>query len=77
MVTIGILKQMIFYSKNTFVKGFKTALKNNDHEYLETADRIIRNTYRTLMSRGLKGCYVYATNPHLIEYLRKGVSQDE
>jgi uncharacterized protein len=59
------------------VKGFKTALKNNDQEFLEKADRIIRNTYRTLMSRGLKGCYVYATNPHLIEYLRKGVSQDE
>jgi uncharacterized protein len=53
---------MIFYSKNTFVKGFKTALKNKDQEYLEKADRIIRNTYRTLMSRGLKGCYVYSRN---------------
>lgn len=23
------------------------------------ADRIIKNTYKVLMSRGMKGCYVY------------------
>jgi DUF2075 family protein len=23
------------------------------------ADEIIKNTYRTLMTRGMKGCYVY------------------
>jgi DUF2075 family protein len=51
------------------VKGFKTALKNNDQEYLEKADRIIRNTYRTLMSRGLKGCYVYSKSSLLNDYL--------
>jgi len=69
MVTIGILNQMIFYSKNTLVKGFKTALKNNDQEFLEKADRLIRNTYRTLMSRGMKGCYVYIIDPLLSDYI--------
>jgi DUF2075 family protein/broad-specificity NMP kinase len=53
------------------VKGFKTALKNNDQEYLEKADRIIRNTYRTLMSRGLKGCYVYIIDSELKELIIK------
>lgn len=34
----------------------------------ELADRIIRNTYKTLMSRGQKGCYVYCED---IELSRK------
>ncbi len=34
------------------------------------ADEIIKNTYRTLMTRGMKGCYVYATDPGLREYLK-------
>lgn len=32
------------------------------------ADELIRNTYRTLMSRGMKGCYVYFTKPEVKEY---------
>ena len=35
------------------------------------SDEIIKNTYRTLMTRGMKGCYVYATDPGLREYLKK------
>lgn len=34
------------------------------------ADEIIRNTYRTLMSRGMKGCYVYFTDPVTADYFR-------
>lgn len=34
------------------------------------ADTIIKNTYRTLMTRGMKGCYVYCTNRELQEYLK-------
>jgi uncharacterized protein len=56
------------------VKGFKIALKNNDQEFLEKADRLIRNTYRTLMSRGLKGCFVYSTNSLIRDYLRRGIT---
>ena len=35
------------------------------------ADRIIKNTYKVLMSRGMKGCYVYCTDPGMREHLRK------
>ena len=59
------------------VKGFKTALKNNDQEFLEKADRLIRNTYRTLMSRGLKGCFVYSTDSRISDYLRGGIALNE
>ena len=34
------------------------------------SDEIIKNTYRTLMTRGMKGCYVYCTDKELAEYLK-------
>lgn len=37
----------------------------------ELASEINKNTYRTLMTRGMRGCYVYATNPALREYLKQ------
>ena len=36
----------------------------------ERLDRIIRNTYRTLMTRGMKSCYVYCTDDETREYFR-------
>lgn len=34
------------------------------------ADTIIKNTYRTLMTRGMKGCFVYCQDKGLQEYLK-------
>jgi DUF2075 family protein len=34
------------------------------------ADQIVKNTYRTLMTRGSKGCYVYCTDQETREYFR-------
>ena len=34
------------------------------------ADKLIRNTYKTLLSRGQKGCYVYCEDKALREYMR-------
>jgi DUF2075 family protein len=53
------------------IKGFKKDLKIDRENALEKADRIIKNTYRTLLTRGMKGCYVYATDPELRSYLRE------
>ncbi len=38
------------------------------------ADRLIRNTYKTLMSRGQKGCYIYCEDKPLAEYIRKQIA---
>lgn len=38
------------------------------------ADRIIKNTYRTLMTRGMKGCYVYCVDKNLQNYLKSKIS---
>ena len=37
------------------------------------ADIIIKNTYRTLLTRGQKGCYIYCTDHNLSEYLKKRI----
>ncbi len=35
----------------------------------ETLHRYIINAYRVMLTRGIKGCYVYACNPGMAEYL--------
>ena len=35
---------------------------NSDPSVPDRVNRIIRNTYKTLMTRGMKGCYVYCMN---------------
>lgn len=51
-------------------------MKKEDPECaLKIADEIIKNTYRTLMTRGMKGCYVYATDERLREYLKLRTGQ--
>ena len=37
---------------------------------LKHADELIRNTYRVLLSRGMKGCYIYCEDKALNEYLK-------
>ena len=39
------------------------------------ADEIIKNTYRTLMTRGQKGCYIYCEDKTLAEYLRSRINR--
>jgi uncharacterized protein len=41
------------------LKGYKTVIKKDHFHAVMKADEIIKNTYRTLMTRGMKGCYVY------------------
>ena len=45
-------------------------MKTDPEATLKKLDSIIRNTYRTLMTRGMKGCYVYAVDKELNEYLK-------
>ena len=52
------------------LKGIKSLYKENPEKACALADEIIKNTYRTLMTRGMKGCYVYCVDRNLAEYLR-------
>lgn len=53
------------------IRGLKKMSKENPEQAQKLADEIIKNTYRTLMTRGMKGCYVYATDEGLREYLKE------
>jgi DUF2075 family protein/SOS-response transcriptional repressor LexA len=52
------------------VKGLKGMSKDDPDRARQLADTIVKNTYRTLMTRGMKGCYVYCTDAPLAAYLR-------
>ena len=70
----GELKTQPEYRARTdkSLKGYKKALKQSPMEAELKADEIIRNTYRTLITRGIKGCYVYFADKETGEYF-KGV----
>lgn len=53
------------------LKGIKKLAKENPIKAAEIADEIIKNTYRTLMTRGMKGCYVYCVDRNLSEYMKE------
>jgi SOS-response transcriptional repressor LexA len=52
------------------LKGYKKFLKENKKEAEIKSDAIIKNTYRTLMTRGMKGCYVYFTDKETELYFK-------
>ncbi len=53
------------------IKGYKGMLKTDPDTARKKADLIIKNTYRTLMTRGSKGCYVFSTDPETNRYLQE------
>lgn len=57
-------------SSDQSVRGLKRMLKDDPDNGRALADIIVKNTYRTLMTRGMKGCYVYCTDAPLAAYLR-------
>jgi DUF2075 family protein len=58
------------------IKGFKTKLKKSPELAKSEVDVIIKNTYRTLMTRGMKGCYLYCTDPETRDYFRGMLSEN-
>jgi|TARA_B100002003_G_scaffold250244_1_gene288967 hypothetical protein len=56
------------------LRGYKTALKINPEEAKKKADDIIKNTYRTLMTRGMKGCYVYFVDKDTEKYFKSRIT---
>lgn len=57
------------------LNGYKRLLKIDPEEAARRAELIIKNTYRTLMTRGMKGCYVYFTDGPLERYVRSRLSR--
>lgn len=51
------------------VHGLKSLLKRDSAEGQQIAELIIKNTYRTLMTRGMKGCLVFSADKETREWL--------
>lgn len=58
-------------SNDRSIKGFKTLLKKDPEKAVQLTAEIIKNTYRTLMTRGQKGCYIYCVDAETGDYFRK------
>ncbi|MBB1088983.1 DUF2075 domain-containing protein [Lysobacter sp. SG-8] len=52
------------------IRGWKKMMKSDPKGTQSRVDRIIRNTYRTLMTRGMKGCYIYSPDAETRDYFR-------
>ena len=56
--------------KDRSIRGWKKMMKSDPDSTLKRVDRIIRNTYKTLMTRGMKGCYVYSTDAETSDFFK-------
>ena len=78
---VGIIIGKDLICKNNVVLTDTTAVSDSDHSSgIKTcadkvkADRLIRNTYKVLLSRGQKGCYVYCEDEQLRDYLKARIA---
>ena len=57
------------------IKGIYKMFQQDFDKASKMADEIIKNTYRTLMTRGQKGCYIYCEDKPLSEYLKRRIKE--
>ena len=72
-----IIGKDLLYRENKVITDYRARAKSDaslkgvkSNGNVALADRIIRNTYKTLLSRGQKGCYIYCEDPELREYIK-------
>ena len=57
------------------IRGWKKMMKEQPALAKKETDLIIKNTYRTLMTRGMKGCYLYCTDKETEQFFKSRLSQ--
>ncbi|NLI62066.1 MAG: DUF2075 domain-containing protein [Methanosarcinaceae archaeon] len=53
------------------LRGAKKLYETDSESAKKRVDEIIRNTYRALLTRGMKGCRVFCTDKNLAEYIKQ------
>ena len=61
-------------SRDRTLHGYRTWVKKEPEAARAAADRVIRNTYRTLMSRGMQGCAVFSDDAETRDWFRGALS---
>ena len=82
---VGVLigKDLTFDNATGRVVTDKTAISKDDNSSGirgasdEEARRLILNTYKTLLTRGQKGCYVYCEDDSLREHFKKSIHNSD
>lgn len=57
------------------LSGIRGWLKKEPKAALAAATEVIKNTYRTLMTRGQKGCFIFCTDQETREHFQKIISR--
>jgi uncharacterized protein len=60
-------------SSDRSIFGWKKLFKTDPDKTIKRMDEIIKNTYRTLMTRGQKGCYVYFVDEETRQYFESRI----
>jgi DUF2075 family protein len=61
-------------SQDKSIRGYKRMLKDDRAGTMNELQLIIKNTYRTLMTRGQKGCLLFSVDEETNEYFKGAVS---
>ena len=80
---VGIFIGKDLYYEDGHIKTNRTAISKDDKTSGirlkstsdDEADKLIRRTYKVLLTRGLKGCFIYCEDDALREYLKKTLSK--
>jgi len=56
------------------ISGYKALLRKDRAMAIDRMDKIIKNTYRVLMTRGMKGCYLYCEDAETREHFKSGIA---
>jgi DUF2075 family protein len=60
-------------SQDRSIHGYKKMLREDPDRAQQLTERIIKNTYRTLITRGQKGCYLYSVDQETNAYFQQFV----
>jgi uncharacterized protein len=60
-------------SSDDSLRGYKRIINEKSESGAKRIDLLIKNTYRTLLTRGMKGCYVYFTDKETEDYFRNNI----
>jgi len=64
-------------STDRSVAGWRALMKDDPNTTKARLDALIKNTYRTLMTRGQKGCFIYCTDKTTQNYFKEAIDRSE
>ena len=64
-------------SMDNSIKGHKKIRREDPERAATVTDEIIKNTYRTLMTQGQRGCYIYCVDKETLAHFKNATGKIE